>query len=274
MQQPRTGQRDILQEIIAFKRTEVAQAQGLTPLAEVRRAAETSGLTPRPFEASLRRKAAAGQSAVIAEIKKASPSKGLIRPLFEPDQIARAYERAGAACLSVLTDARFFQGGPQDLQAARQACALPVLRKDFLVDLYQVYQARAMGADCILLIAACLDDGLMQEMESLAVSLGMAVLVEVHDSVELARALKLSTPLIGINNRDLRTFDVSLNVTLNLLGQVPPDRSVVTESGITSEREVGLMREAGVEAFLVGEALLRFGDPGEGLRMVFGACAP
>lgn len=273
MHHHRDRQRDILQEIAAFKRQEIAQAQSLLPLPAVRRAAERHAHAPRPFEASLRSKADAGRSAVIAEIKMASPSRGLIRAEFDPALIARAYERAGAACLSVLTDARFFRGDPQHLQAAREACALPVLRKDFLLDPYQVYEARAMGADCVLLIAACLDDGLMQEMESVASSLGMAVLVEVHDPAELARALRLRTPLIGINNRDLRSFEVSLRVTLDLLGQVPRDRLVVTESGITSAADVGLMRQAGVHSFLVGEALLRFDDPGEGLRTMFGAAS-
>jgi indole-3-glycerol phosphate synthase len=273
MEQRQGLQRDILQEIAAFKRSEVAAAMKLAPLSVVRGLAEAQMHAPRPFEARLRSKAASAQGAVIAEIKKASPSKGLIRPDFDPAHIACRYEQAGAACISVLTDTRFFQGSPQDLQLARGACSLPVLRKDFLLDPYQVYEARVMGADCILLIAACLDDGLLQEMEGLAASLGMAVLVEVHDALELERALKLRTPLIGINNRNLRSFDVSLRVTLGLLGQIPPDRMIVTESGITSAADVDVMRKAGVGAFLVGEALLRFDDPGEGLRTMFGAPA-
>ena len=210
---------------------------------------------------------------MIAEIKKASPSKGVIRADFHPADIARSYERAGAACLSVLTDRQFFQGAPEYLQAARGACSLPVLRKDFLVDSYQVFEARAMGADAILLIAACLDSAQMRDMEQTAFALGMAVLVEVHDADELERALQLHTPLIGINNRNLRTFEVSLQTTLDLLPRLASagaGRIVVTESGILGAQDVALMREHGVQTFLVGEAFMRVDEPGEGLRALFG----
>lgn len=270
----RNTRRDILEEIAAYKRIAVADAKRLRPQFMIRRLAEDSRHGPRQFEQRIRWKTAAGDTAVIAEIKKASPSQGLIRADFDPARFARTYERSGAACISVLTDERFFQGSAQDLQAARQACALPVLRKDFLVDPYQVFESRAMGADCILLIAACLDDALMRDMESIAHSLGMAVLLEVHDSMELERALKLQSPLIGINNRDLRTFHVSVDVTLDLLDQVPPERIVVTESGVTSAAIAARLQRAGVSAFLVGEALLRFDDPGEGLTAMFGLPGP
>jgi indole-3-glycerol phosphate synthase len=261
---------DILEKIVSRKREEVAQARQRVPFAAVRALAEQGSGSKRDFAQSIRARVSVGQSAVIAEIKKGSPSRGVIRTQFDPVQIARSYERAGAACLSVLTDAPFFQGCPEDLQAARAACSLPVLRKDFLVDPYQVYEARAMGADCILLIAACLDGALLREMEDVAHGLGMAVLPEVHDRTELERALGLRTPLVGINNRNLRTFDVSLSVTLDMLAQVPPGKIVVTESGISSLEDARVMRDQGVNAFLVGEAMLQFADPGRGLRAIFG----
>jgi indole-3-glycerol phosphate synthase len=212
---------------------------------------------------------AAGQSAVIAEVKKASPSKGVLREQFDPAEIARSYERGGAACLSVLTDREFFQGSVQALIQARSACTLPVLRKDFIVDAYQVLEARAMGADCILLIAACLDDSTMHRLEQEALALGMAVLVEVHDGHELDRALGLSTPLVGINNRDLRNFEVRLETTLGLRERVPTERVLVTESGILASGDVQRMRAAGVNAFLVGEALMRAEEPGAALQQLF-----
>ncbi|MBR0568398.1 indole-3-glycerol phosphate synthase TrpC [Azoarcus sp. L1K30] len=259
---------DILNKICAVKVDEVAAAVEHKPLHAIRAEAEAQAAS-RNFVAAIRGKIGAGAAAVIAEIKKASPSKGVIREDFRPADIARAYERAGAACLSVLTDKPFFQGAPEYLQAARAACALPVLRKDFLVDDYQVFEARAMGADAILLIAACLDLAQMREMESIAAELGMAVLVEVHDGTELDQALQLQTPLIGINNRNLRTFEVSLQTTLDLLPHIPADRIVVTESGILRPEDVTLMRGRGVNAFLVGEAFMRVPDPGEGLRALF-----
>lgn len=262
---------DILQKICAVKREEVAAALAWKPLAAVRAEA---GAQPaaRDFVGAIRAKTAAGRAAVISEIKKASPSKGVIREDFRPAEIARSYEAAGAACLSVLTDKPFFQGAPEYLQAARAACALPALRKDFLVDTYQVYEARVMGADAILLIAACLSLAEMQEMEQIARSLGMAVLVEVHDGEELEQALQLQTPLIGINNRNLRTFEVSLQTTLGLLPRLASEaeRIVVTESGILKPEDVALMRANGVNAFLVGEAFMRVPDPGAGLRALFG----
>ena len=259
----------ILEQIVEFKRQEVAEIKRNVPLSAVRGLAEYSVNSLRPFEASLRQRIAVGNSAVIAEIKKVSPSRGLIRPNFNPEHLAQTYALAGAACLSVLTETRFFQGSSQDLICARQACALPVLRKDFLLDPYQVYESRAMGADCVLLIAACLDDHTLKDFEDIALDLGMSVLIEVHDSYELERALKCRTKLLGINNRDLRTFDISLRTTLDLLSQVPQDRLLVTESGISSAASVKCMREAGVHAFLVGEALLHFKDPGEGFRTLF-----
>ncbi len=259
---------DILRRIVAVKHEEIAAAQAARPLAAVRAQAESRRDT-RGFEAALRARLAAGQSAVIAEVKKASPSKGVIREHFVPAEIAASYARHGAACLSVLTDAPFFQGSAAYLEQARAACALPVLRKDFMVDAYQVYEARAMGADCILLIAACLDDAQMADLEACAHSLGMDVLVEVHDGDELKRALALKTPLLGINNRNLRSFEVSLDTTLALLPRVPADRLLVTESGILAPDDVRRMRAAGVHAFLVGEAFMRADDPGAALSALF-----
>ncbi|WP_157269325.1 indole-3-glycerol phosphate synthase TrpC [Azohydromonas aeria] len=260
---------DILNKIVAVKHEEIAAARAARPLEAVRREAEQLG-GQRDFAGALRAKVAAGQAAVIAEVKKASPSKGVLREDFRPGEIAASYERHGAACLSVLTDERFFQGHADYLRQARAACALPVLRKDFMVDAYQVFEARAMGADCILLIAACLDDAQMADLEAQAHALGMAVLVEVHDGAELDRALKLKTPLVGINNRNLRTFEVSLDATLALLPRVPPERLLVTESGILTPADVRRMRDANVHAFLVGEAFMRAPDPGAALRALFG----
>lgn len=259
---------DILDKIVAVKREEVAAALAKKSLAMVRADAESRVLT-RDFEGALRAKIAAGQAAVIAEIKKASPSKGVLRQEFIPADIAQSYAEHGAACLSVLTDKQFFQGSVDFLKQARASCDLPVLRKDFLIDVYQVYEARAMGADAILLIAACLDDTQMAEMEAVASSLDMAVLVEVHDRAELDRALKLKTRLIGINNRNLKTFEVSLQTTLDMLPAVPADRLLVTESGILSVDDVKRMREAHVNAFLVGEAFMRANEPGEALAKLF-----
>jgi indole-3-glycerol phosphate synthase len=224
----------------------------------------------RDFAGALQRRVAARQPAVIAEIKKASPSKGVLREHFVPADIARSYERGGATCLSVLTDEPFFQGAPAYLLQARAACALPALRKDFMVDELQVHQARVWGADCILLIAACLDDAQMADLEAVALALGMDVLVEVHDGDELERALRLKTPLLGINNRNLKTFEVSLQTTLGLQARVPAERLLVTESGILEPADVRLMRERGVHAFLVGEAFMRAADPGEALAALFG----
>jgi len=259
---------DILDKIVAVKREEVAAAKRRRDLPAVRREAE--GRTDvRDFVGSLRGRIAAGQAGVIAEIKKASPSKGVIREHFVPAEIAASYARHGAACLSVLTDVQFFQGDAAYLEQARAACALPVLRKDFMVDAYQVFEARAMGADCILLIAACLDDAEMADLEAQAHALGMAVLVEVHDGAELDRALRLKTPLVGINNRNLRTFDVTLDTTLGLLPRVPADRLLVTESGILGQADVARMRGADVHAFLVGEAFMRAPDPGVALEALF-----
>lgn len=260
---------DILNKILAVKREEVAAAQAVKSLATVRADAETQA-KPRDFVGAIRAKLAAGQSAVIAEVKKASPSKGVIRADFRPAEIAEDYAAHGAACLSVLTDRQFFQGAPEYLQAARAACALPVLRKDFLVDAYQVYEARAMGADAILLIAAALDLPTMREFESIAQSLGLAVLVEVHNGEELDAALQLETPLVGINNRNLRTFEVSLQTTLDLLPRIPAGRIVVTESGILAASDVELMRQRNVNSFLVGEAFMRQAHPGAALAELFG----
>jgi indole-3-glycerol phosphate synthase len=259
---------DILRQIVATKREEVAQARAARPLADVRADAESRLLT-RDFAAALQAKIAAGLPAVIAEVKKASPSKGVIRPDFVPADIAQSYAEHGAACLSVLTDRQYFQGSPDYLKQARASCGLPVLRKDFMIDPYQVYEARAMGADCILLIAACLDDAQMAELEAIALGLNMAVLVEVHDRDELQRALRLKTPLVGINNRNLRTFEVSLDTTLSMLPDVPADRLLITESGILAPADVQRMRAAGVHAFLVGEAFMRADEPGEALARLF-----
>ena len=259
---------DILNKILGVKRDEVAAAQAVKPLSAVRAEAEALA-APRDFVGAIRHKIVAGLPAVIAEIKKASPSKGVIRPDFRPADIAADYVSHGAACLSVLTDRQFFQGAPEFLQAARAACSLPVLRKDFLIDPYQVYEARAMGADAILLIAAALDLPTMQQFEAIAHGLGMGVLVEVHDGDELDLALQLSTPLLGINNRNLRTFDVSLQTTLDLLPRLPADRIVVTESGILAPDDVALMRHNQVNAFLVGEAFMRAPSPGGALAGLF-----
>ena len=259
---------DILQRIVAVKHEEVAKARARRDDASLRRDAE-SRHDQRDFVAALRATLATHRAGVIAEVKKASPSKGVLREHFVPSEIAASYARGGASCLSVLTDERFFQGAAAYLQEARDACALPVLRKDFIVDSYQVDEARDMGADCILLIAACLDDAQMTDLEAQALALGMAVLVEVHDGAELDRALRLATPLIGINNRNLRTFEVSLETTLALLPQVPQDRIVVTESGILARADVRRLRAAGVPAFLVGEAFMRAADPGDALAELF-----
>ncbi len=262
---------DILQRIVAVKREEVAAARKVRSLASWRADAESAAARRdlRGFEAALRAKVAAGQAAVIAEIKKASPSKGVLREHFVPAEIAARYAGNGAAALSVLTDERFFQGADAYLQQARAACALPVLRKDFMIDEYQVVQARALGADCILLIAACLGDAKMADLEACAIALGLGVLVEVHDGAELDRALRLATPLLGINNRNLRSFEVTLATTLDLLPQVPPDKLLVTESGILARTDVQRMRDAGVHAFLVGEAFMRADDPGAALAGLF-----
>ncbi len=260
---------DILERIVAVKREEIAAARKRRGEASLRADAE-GRRDVRGFVAALRSKIAAGRAGVIAEVKKASPSKGVLREHFVPAEIAASYERGGAACLSVLTDERFFQGSAAYLEQARAACALPVLRKDFMVDAYQVFEARAMGADCILLIAACLDDARMADLESQAHALGMDVLVEVHDGTELDRALRLKTPLVGINNRNLRSFEVSLDTTLELLGRVPVDRLLVTESGILARSDVRRMRDAGVNGFLVGEAFMRASDPGTALADLFG----
>ncbi len=259
---------DILNKIISVKREEVAAALPKKSLAAMRADAESRVLT-RDFEGAMRAKLAASQAAVIAEVKKASPSKGVLREAFMPADIAQSYAEHGAACLSVLTDKQFFQGSVDYLKQARASCDLPVLRKDFMIDPYQVYEARAMGADAILLIAACLDDAQMADLETMARSLDMAVLVEVHDRVELERALKLKTRLVGINNRNLRTFEVSLQTTLDMLPHVPADRLLVTESGILNAADVKRMREANVHAFLVGEAFMRAADPGEALAALF-----
>ena len=263
---------DILQRIVATKHEEVAAAQKKISLADMRYDAESRVLT-RDFEGALRAKLAKGQAAVIAEVKKASPSKGVLRADFIPADIAQSYAegdgRISAACLSVLTDRQYFQGQPDYLKQARASCSLPVLRKDFMVDPYQVYEARAMGADCILLIAACLDDAQMQDLEALAHGMNMGVLVEVHDASELDRALKLKTRMVGINNRNLKSFEVSLQTTLDLLPRVPEDRLLVTESGILAQKDVQTMRDAGVHSFLVGEAFMRAPEPGLALAELF-----
>ena len=260
---------DILNKIIAVKRDEIKGAIIRKPLNAMRKDAESRVLT-RDFVGALRAKIAVGKPAVIAEIKKASPSNGVLRADFVPADIAQSYAEFGAACLSVLTDQQFFQGSIDHLKQARASCSLPVLRKDFIVDAYQVYESRVMGADCILLIAACLDDAQMKSFEALAMSLDMAVLVEVHDAAELARALQLKTPLIGINNRNLNTFEVSVNTTLSLMSHVPKDRLLVTESGIASQEDVQRLRNAHVNTFLVGEAFMRADEPGMALAELFG----
>ena len=263
---------DILNKIVAVKREEIAAALKHKSLHNIREEAEARNREQadvRDFVGALRARIAAGHAAVIAEVKKASPSKGVLREHFVPADIAASYAKHGAACLSVLTDEQFFQGQTSYLQQARAACALPVLRKDFMVSDYQVFDARAMGADCILLIAACLDDAQMADLEACAQALGLAVLVEVHDGAELDRALKLKTPLVGINNRNLRTFDVTLDTTLGLLDRVPADRLLVTESGILGASDVKRMRDAQVHAFLVGEAFMRAPDPGVALAELF-----
>ena len=254
----------ILDRIVAVKRAEVAQARERAPLSSLEQRVRAAP-PPRDFVGALR----ARKPAVIAEIKKASPSRGVLRVDFRPADIARSYEKAGAACLSVLTDRDFFQGSSEDLQAARAACALPVLRKDFVIDPYQVFESRAMGADCILLIAACVPAAEMRELESVAQRLGMAVLVEVHDAGELEAALGLRTPLIGINNRNLKTFETRLETTLELLPLVPPERLVITESGILAVADVQRMQSAGIDSFLVGEAFMRAEDPGKALGQLF-----
>ncbi|MGO4475898.1 indole-3-glycerol phosphate synthase TrpC [Massilia sp. 2TAF26] len=263
---------DILNKILAVKADEVAAAKKYRDLYSLRAEVEGDGELRgnlRGFEASLRRNIAGGRAGVIAEVKKASPSKGVLRADFQPAAIAESYARGGAACLSVLTDAQFFQGSSEYLKQARAACELPVIRKDFMVDLYQVYEARAMGADAILLIVAALDHGLMAELEACAQELGMDVLVEVHDGDELNAALRLKTRLLGINNRNLRTFEVTLDTTIGLLPNIPAERLVVTESGILAPADVKRMRDASVHAFLVGEAFMRAPDPGTELQRLF-----
>lgn len=268
MTQGRPAGADILARILATKAWEIAAARAARPLATLQQEAR-SAPPVRDFVGALRRRVGAGAPGVVAEIKKASPSRGVLRPIFDPAAIACRYEAGGATCLSVLTDREYFQGAPGDLIAARGACSLPVLRKDFVLDEYQVVESRALGADCILLIVAALDDARLLTLETLARELGMAVLAEVHDAVELDRALRLATPLIGINNRNLRTFDVTLETTLELLPHVPGERLVVTESGILAPADVARLAAAGVHAFLVGEAFMRAADPGAALRALF-----
>jgi indole-3-glycerol phosphate synthase len=258
----------ILERILETKRAEIAAAKARVPPAEIERRARGAP-PPRDFAGALRRSIAAGRPAVIAEIKRASPSKGLLRDPFEPAAIAKSYETGGATCMSVLTDKEYFQGRAEDLVAARSACSLPALRKDFVVDPYQVYESRAMGADCILLIAACLSADEMAALESQALALGLSVLVEVHDAHELARTSPLKTPLLGINNRNLKTFETRVETTLELLRQVPPGRIVVTESGIAAKADVARLRAGGVNAFLVGETFMRAADPGAALGALF-----
>ncbi len=259
---------DILNKIIATKHDEIAALMRLKPLSAVRAEAEAHH-DVRDFAAAIEAKIVVGKSAVIAEVKKASPSKGVLRENFVPGEIAKSYEAGGAACLSVLTDAPYFQGSVAYLQAARAACSLPVIRKDFIVDAYQVFEARAMGADCILLIVGALELHQMQALEMLANELGMAVLVESHDALELDAALTLNTSLIGINNRDLRTFDVSLSTTIDLLAKIPVGKRVITESGILTNADVAHMRSHDVHAYLVGEAFMRAPDPGAALATLF-----
>ncbi len=264
-----SGSADILHKILRRKREEVAQRSVALPLSELSQRARAAA-PARGFVRALRDRVQAGQSAVIAEIKKASPSRGVLRANFDPVAIARSYQAGGASCLSVLTDVDFFQGADEYLQQARAACTLPVLRKDFVLDPYQVYEARALGADCILLIVAALEDELLVELLQLAARLGMDALVEVHDAGEMERALATPAPLIGVNNRNLRTFQVSLETTIELLSGFPPDRLLVTESGIHSRADVQLMRANGVHAFLVGEAFMKAEHPGERLAELFG----
>jgi indole-3-glycerol phosphate synthase len=259
---------DILQTILARKAAELRERSAALPLHELQARCRAAS-PPRGFAAALRTRIAGGVAAVIAEVKKASPSKGVIRPDFRPGDIARSYQAGGAACLSVLTDVDFFQGSDACLQEARAACGLPVLRKDFLIDAWQVYESRLLGADCILLIVAALDDARLAQLSQLALDLGMDVLVEVHDLDELERALPLGDTLLGINNRNLRSFEVSLNTTLDLLAAAPRDRLLVTESGILAPADVALMRSNGVHAFLVGEAFMRADDPGRELARLF-----
>jgi indole-3-glycerol phosphate synthase len=259
---------DILQRILERKRAEVAERARRVPLAQLQRAA-ASAPALRGFVAALRARVARRKPAVIAEIKKASPSKGVLRADFQPAAIARSYAEHGATCLSVLTDVDFFQGADEYLQQARDACELPVLRKDFTIDAYQIHEARALGADCILLIVAALDDTQLRELAGVARALGLDVLVEVHDAAELERALPLDTPLIGINNRNLRSFETMLDTTLRLLPMIPKERIVVTESGILDPRDVALMRKNDVHAFLVGEAFMKADDPGQRLAELF-----
>ena len=259
---------DILKRILARKAEEVDARLRNTGLEAVQQSIE-SAEQPRGFITAIERRLSAGRPAVIAEIKKASPSRGVLRENFDPAQIAASYERGGAACLSVLTDIDFFKGADTYLQQARAACSLPVLRKDFMIDPYQVYEARALGADCILLIVAALSNGMLQELLQLAHNLGMDVLVEVHDADEMERALALPARLIGVNNRNLRTFETSLEVTLGFVGELPEDRILVTESGIHTRKDVALMREHGVDAFLVGEAFMKADEPGDKLAELF-----
>jgi indole-3-glycerol phosphate synthase len=259
---------NILERIVEAKRAEIAAAHEMLPQSAMEARARAAAKS-RDFVGAVRSRIAAGRAAVIAEIKRASPSRGVLREKFDPASIAKSYEAAGAACLSVLTDHQFCQGSIEHLEAARGACSLPVLRKDFVIDTYQVYESRAVGADCILLIAACLSPLEMRKLDQLARTLGMAVLVEIHDGQELEIALSLDTPLIGINNRDLRTFETRLETTLGLLARIPKDRIVITESGILVPGDVGRMRAAGVSAFLIGEAFMRAPDPGRALRALF-----
>lgn len=264
---------DILNKILDVKADEVTAAKKYRALSSLRSEVEADSVAQknlRGFEASLRAKIAAGRAGVIAEVKKTSPSKGVLRPDFRPAEIAVSYATHGAACLSVLTDEQFFQGAPEYLKQARAACTIPVLRKDFMIDLYQVYEARSWGADCILLIVAALDHGLMAELEACARELGMDVLVEVHNAEELTAALRLKTALLGINNRNLRTFETSLQTTIDLLPRISPDKLVVTESGILAPDDVKRMRDADVHAFLVGEAFMRAPEPGVELSRLFG----
>ena len=259
---------DILKKIIKRKLEEVEERRARTPYADIKKYA-FAATSPRSFVYALQRKINAGQAAVIAEIKKASPSKGVIRENFIPAEIAISYENGGAACLSVLTDVDFFQGSDDYFKQAREICSIPVLRKEFILDPFQVYESRMMGADCILLIVACLTDEQLKELSDIAIELEMDVLVEVHDEEELQRALKLELPMIGINNRNLRTFETSLQTTIDLLKQIPDDCIVVTESGINNKEDVALMQQHNVNAFLVGEAFMRADEPGEKLAELF-----